>query len=206
MISYSGLTDRQNKFLDKICSLCLASSNVTPEERGYLQEAKVKIISGWDFKWSINGMNLGLKEIDDGKLPNIHLSADTKVLYQELIAIYGEPDPGMPLPPEEKRPKNWMDSDPDLVFIVAGRGGDWAKRKPEPIGKSWWINYFGGLLQVAVFALLFLFLLVGAYPPVKMWLDQYFGRMVWEIFIGVSVVIFLTFKIITGNLRRKKKK
>ncbi|GAB2027529.1 hypothetical protein [Lactovum odontotermitis] len=206
MILYPGLTDRQNKLFHRILSLCLPGSQVTSQERGYLQETKEKILSGWDFKWSINGLNLVFKEINDGRIQNVHLSQEAKRLYQDLIDIYGEPKAEMPLPPAKNRPKFWMDSDPELVYRGYGRGGSWSRRDPELLEKSWWISYFGCLLQLLIAILLSFFFVLTTIPSVNKWLSQHFGRTVWQSFFVLIVVAFLAFEVIIGNLHRKKKK
>lgn len=82
------LTDRQSLFLERIQRLSLPWAPGNRQEQGCMNQTKAKIQEGWDFKWSINSMNLFLKKLDQDR----KLSPEAKKLYDDLVEVYGEPD------------------------------------------------------------------------------------------------------------------
>lgn len=87
------LTDRQNTFSHRIQRLSLLGSSGSRQERGIMNQTKDKIQQGWDFKWTINSMNLSLKKMNE----NRPMSLEAKKLYDDLVAVYGEPDESLQL-------------------------------------------------------------------------------------------------------------
>lgn len=84
------LTDRQNKFVERIIELSKENSAVTNKERVYLKRCSNDIKYGIKFQDAINGLNLSLQGLVERKKKP--LTRELGMLSKELIEIYGEPD------------------------------------------------------------------------------------------------------------------
>lgn len=82
------LTDRQEKIYQSISDLI--NKDITDTERINLERAKKSLDRGDDFRATINWLCLGLKSLESLRLQG-ELSSDVKILYDNLIKVYGEP-------------------------------------------------------------------------------------------------------------------
>lgn len=85
------LTDRQQKFYNKITTLINNKSSLTEQEFKCLNATKVKLDQNESFKESINYLNRVLKTLDYGALQEGGLSPKVKELFEEIKEVYGEP-------------------------------------------------------------------------------------------------------------------
>lgn len=84
------MTDRQLNFYNKILTLS-RGNQVTPEEKKYLLVAVEALDKGSDFKKTINTLCRAFKALDKGKLQDNGLTIGSKLLFEDLKSIYGEP-------------------------------------------------------------------------------------------------------------------
>lgn len=83
------LTDRQNKFLNRMIDLSKENSNATYKERVYLKRSVEAIQFDTKFQDGVNALNLSLQGLKERKK---ELTPDVKKLSEDLIEIYGEPN------------------------------------------------------------------------------------------------------------------
>lgn len=84
------LTDRQNKFVERLLELSKDDSVVTYKERVYLTRCINDLKYGMKFQDAINGLNLSLQGLVERKKKP--LTKELDVVSKELIEIYGQPD------------------------------------------------------------------------------------------------------------------
>lgn len=193
------LTDRQNKFFDRIATLTVPGAAASRQEQSYLSEAKAKILDGWDFKWSINKMNLDLKKLSE----SVPLSPRVQKLYDDLIVIYGEPTRELQGTESIHHPKDWRDSDPDLVYTGSGRVSGWTRRSSKATKQSFKINFIRSLFSQLIFwgGLLLIILL---FTPLFSGLRKELGIIGFRVIVGILIVIFFVWLVKDGSLKGKK--
>jgi hypothetical protein len=83
------LTDRQNKFLNRMIDLSKENSSATYKERVYLKRSVEAIQFDTKFQDGVNALNLSLQGLKERKK---ELTSDVKKLSEDLIETYGEPN------------------------------------------------------------------------------------------------------------------
>lgn len=84
------LTDRQNKFLNKMIKLSTETSSITNKERSYLNRSIKVIKEGKKFQDGVNMLTLSLQGLVKRK--EKPLTPELELLYKDLVSVYGEPD------------------------------------------------------------------------------------------------------------------
>lgn len=145
------LTDRQNKFRERIIELSELSSSVNTEERKYFLQAKKRFDSGRDFKTTVNALSLVLETLD---LKDEGLSLDAKSLSEDLEKAYGKPTGSNPylsvMANVVKAGGPWRD---ELETTPYGIG-----RKKEPTNQT--RNNVSAILPMAVILIFIIVLIV----------------------------------------------
>ena len=89
------LTDRQNSFYIRMRELSKEGSTASLRERKYLNRSANAIERGLKFQDAVNALTLsltGVAELERKKGRKFEFSPEVKKLFDELVAIYGEPD------------------------------------------------------------------------------------------------------------------
>lgn len=92
------LTDRQNKFFNRMTSIKKEEKSLSYKEERTLDKCINSLKDGRQFKHAINDFNLSIREL---KKKNKLINPRVNELYKDLIEIYGEP--GFKLPGADPR-------------------------------------------------------------------------------------------------------
>ncbi|MCL2677316.1 MAG: hypothetical protein FWE43_04600 [Streptococcaceae bacterium] len=106
-------TDRQQKIYKRISDLLLLSSSANLFEKSMLSDAKKSLDKGQGFRNVITRMMQEIIRFEDY---DATLTPNVKKLLDDLIEIYGQPEP---------LKKDWKEKDPDFVW----NGSGWSQRK-----------------------------------------------------------------------------
>ncbi|TYC48441.1 hypothetical protein ESZ50_08755 [Weissella muntiaci] len=167
---------QQNKIIKEIDDLT-KSNMTTGIEQQYLLKAQLDLEDLDKFEKIIKDLNIKLLNIENNS--EIKLSPEVKMLSDELLKLYG---------------------DPNLVFRGYGQVGTWGRRDdPRASDLTIW-EQFKGWSGNFIFLILFILFLSFVVP----WVKKSFGQSGVEIFMVVVGIIAIILLFFTGSLKQKK--
>lgn len=192
------LTDRQQKYYDRISSLLLLSSSADFIEKQWLSDAKNDIDKNQDFKASITVL---MQKMQDSETTGQNvLTPNVKKLFEDLLYSYGTPEP---------MKKRWRNSDPDYIFVPgSGRvGGRWNQREIIKTRKNEsedeqknkvWLLILKLSFWVISFAIIFFLLVLEVMPYVY----SKYGEEVTTLLILGILITLMTILAFSGRFKK----
>jgi len=187
------LTDRQQKYYDRISSLLLLSSSADFIEKQWLSDAKNDIDKNQDFKGAITVL-MQKMQVSETIGRNV-LTPNAKKLFEDLLSSYGTLEP---------LNKSWRNNDPDYIFVPgSGRvGGGWEQREVIKTRKKeieceqknkGWLMILKLSFWVISFAIIFFLLALELIPYIY---SKYGETVTILLILGIliTLMIILAFK------------